>query len=112
MITLKLRDGCTSVARLTESEDFDGQEKPGKSQSIGGLDGLLGDGQTVHAVSEVCCKGQDAQYGRWRHEHPGMVVKQHFGGEVMARGQSLCIGSLTIDMVGVSVDIYVRDMQC
>jgi hypothetical protein len=93
MKMLALRDYCTSLARLTESEDFDSQEKPGKSQSIGGLDGLLGNDQTIYSVGEVCCKGQDAQYGRWRHEHPYMVVKQHLDGGVMARGQSFCTHS-------------------
>jgi hypothetical protein len=100
-----------SLRLLTKSEDFDSEEEPGKSQSIGGLDGLLGDDQTVHAVSKVCCEGQDAQYSRWWHEHPGMVVEQHLDGGVMARGQSVCIESLTIDMVGLSVDIYVLDGQ-
>lgn len=97
---LKVRDFSTSVAGLTECEDFNSQEEPSKSKSIGGLNGLLGDDQTVHAVSEVCCKSQDAQYGRRRHEHPGMVVKQHVGGGVVASDQSLCIESLKIDMVG------------
>jgi hypothetical protein len=101
-----------SLRLLTKSEDFDGEEEPGESQSIGGLDGLLGDDQTVHAVGEVCCEGQDAQYCRWRHEHPGMVVEQHVDGGVMARGWSLAIESLTIDMVRLSVKIYVRDRRC
>jgi hypothetical protein len=97
---LDLYDFYNSLTVLTKSEDFDSQKEPGKSQSIGGLDGLLSDGQTIDAVSEVCCEGQDAQYGRWRHEKPGMVVKQHLDGGVMARGRSLCIESLKIDMVG------------
>lgn len=76
---------------LTESKDLNSQEKPGKSQSIGGLDRLLSDDQTIYAVSEICGKGQDAQYCRWWHEHPRMIVKLHIEGEVMARGQPLCV---------------------
>jgi hypothetical protein len=87
---LTLRECCTPLARLTESEDFDSQEKPGKSQCIGRLDDLLGNDQTIDAVGEVCRERQDAQYGRWRHEHPDMVVKQHLDGGVMARSQSFC----------------------
>lgn len=95
---LDMCDCYQGLRQLTKSEDFDSQEKPSKSQSIGGLDGLLGDDQTVHAVSKVCCEGQDAQYGRWWHEDPGMVVERHLGGEVMA---TLCIESLTMGMVGL-----------
>ena len=63
----------------TKYEELDSQEEPGKAQSTGGLNRLLGDHKAVNAVSKIGSKGQDAQHGRRRHEHPGMIVKRHSG---------------------------------
>lgn len=79
------------ISVRTKYEKLDSQEEPCKSQSIGRLNRLLSDYEAVDAVSEICSKGQNAQHCRWRHEHPGMIVKRHDGESGLGRDQSVCV---------------------
>ena len=78
----------------TEYEEFNSQEKPGEAQCVGGLNCLLSNDKAVYAVGEVCSKGQNAQHRRWRHEHPGMLVKRHGGVIGLAEERSPCVRTL------------------
>lgn len=84
----------------TEDQEFNSQKEPGKTQSIGWLDCLLGDDQAIYAVSEVRCKGQNAQHCRWWHEHPGMVIERHDDKLELAKGQPLCIRTVYMPSQG------------
>lgn len=79
------------IGVLTEYEELDGQEEPCEAQSVGGLNRLLSYHEAVNAVSEICSKGQNAQHCRWRHEHPGMIVKRHVGEAGLGRDQLVCV---------------------
>lgn len=75
----------------TKYEKLDSQEKPGKAQSVGGLNRLLSNYKAVYAVSKIGCKGQHTQHCRRRHEHPGMIVKRHVGEAGLWRDQLVCV---------------------